>query len=78
MQRALRKAFGSKTVIAIAHHLQTILDFDRVFVLDKGEIIESGSPKELLDTSGSVFKSLAESMNSPVGSPSEPKNEVHE
>lgn len=63
MQRTLRKAFGKKTVIAIAHRLETVIDFDRVIVLDNGEIVESGNPKELLATSGSAFKVLSESMN---------------
>ena len=39
------------------------MDFDRVIVLDKGEIVESGRPKELLATPGSGFKLLWESMN---------------
>ncbi|TWU70754.1 hypothetical protein ED733_001354 [Metarhizium rileyi] len=66
MQLALRKTAGGekKTVIAIAHHLETILDFDRVIVLNKGRILESGNPRELLKTAGSVFKSLSDGMMS--------------
>lgn len=70
MQKTLRKSFDKKTVIAIAHHLNTILDFDRVIVLDKGEIIESGNPKELLKLPGSVFKSLSDSMKDSMASSS--------
>lgn len=67
MQSALRKtvsAGNKKTVIAIAHRLETILDFDRVFVLDKGRIIESGNPKDLLQTAGSAFRCLSNGMMS--------------
>ncbi|KAI9725099.1 MAG: hypothetical protein M1828_003440 [Chrysothrix sp. TS-e1954] len=57
MQNVLRSTFGVKTVIAIAHRLETVIDFDRVIILDKGEIIESGNPKELLASAGSALDS---------------------
>ncbi|CAD0099756.1 unnamed protein product, partial [Aureobasidium mustum] len=47
VQKLLREEFGGKTVIAIAHHLQTIVDFDVVVVLDGGRIAEVGVPGEL-------------------------------
>lgn len=62
MQEALRKAFDKKTVIAIAHRLETIIDFDRVIILEEGAIIESGNPKNLLTKPGSEFKRLSETM----------------
>lgn len=42
--------FKDHTVISIAHRLDTIADFDRVVVLDKGKVAESGNPRELLKT----------------------------
>lgn len=62
MQRILRTAFADRTIIAIAHRLDTILDFDRVVVLDAGRIVEIGEPATLLETEGSLFRGLVESQ----------------
>lgn len=48
MMRLLRTEFAGWTMIAIAHRLKSVVDFDKVVVLDKGSIIEEGTPKELL------------------------------
>lgn len=50
------------TIITIAHRLQTIVDYDKVLVLDKGEVVEYGHPHELLKKEGkdAVFKSMCE------------------
>ncbi|UKZ85058.1 uncharacterized protein TrAFT101_000933 [Trichoderma asperellum] len=56
--------FKNHTVISIAHHLETILDFDRVVVMDKGRVVEIGSPRELLQSpGGGKFKALWEANN---------------
>ncbi|KAJ4289146.1 hypothetical protein N0V90_011488 [Kalmusia sp. IMI 367209] len=62
MQRILRTAFADRTIIAIAHRLDTILDFDRVVVMDAGKIVEVGIPGKLLATEGSLFRALVESQ----------------
>jgi ABC-type multidrug transport system fused ATPase/permease subunit len=48
IQRALETLLKGRTSITIAHRLSTIIHSDRIIVLDKGEIIEVGSHKELL------------------------------
>ncbi|ORY53612.1 P-loop containing nucleoside triphosphate hydrolase protein [Rhizoclosmatium globosum] len=51
VQSAIRSSsglFASSTVLCIAHRLQTIIDFDRVLVLDYGKVVEYGTPHELL------------------------------
>jgi ABC-type multidrug transport system fused ATPase/permease subunit len=50
------------TIITIAHRLQTIVDYDKVLVLDKGEVVEYGHPHELLKKEGdlAVFKGMCE------------------
>ncbi|OHE98019.1 ABC transporter [Colletotrichum orchidophilum] len=57
IDEVLRSWFKDWTVIAIAHKLESILDFDRVAVVDSGVIVEYGEPRQLL-RSESSFKAL--------------------
>jgi ATP-binding cassette subfamily B protein len=50
------------TIIAIAHRLSTIRHMDRIFVLDKGKIIEQGSFAELISIEQGYFKGLWEAQ----------------
>jgi ATP-binding cassette subfamily B multidrug efflux pump len=52
IQESLYELMQGKTVIAIAHRLSTIAAMDRLIVLDKGQIIEQGSHRDLLDKNG--------------------------
>ncbi|OBT89356.1 hypothetical protein VE02_01426 [Pseudogymnoascus sp. 03VT05] len=63
MQKIIREDFGHKTILVVAHRLDTILDFDRIVVLDRGKIIEDGSPSELLSRD-SAFKVLYDAYRS--------------
>jgi ATP-binding cassette, subfamily B, bacterial len=47
IQQALNVLMQGRTVLAIAHRLSTVANFDRVVVLEQGEIVEDGSPAEL-------------------------------
>jgi len=47
VQKTLLSAFPMSTVIAIAHRIETILDFDQIIVLDSGSVVEAGSVKEV-------------------------------
>ncbi|KAH7407958.1 ABC multidrug transporter [Cadophora sp. MPI-SDFR-AT-0126] len=58
MQRIIRERFSSHTIIAVAHKLDTILDFDKVLLLDEGELVEYDSPYELLSDESSAFHKL--------------------
>jgi ABC-type multidrug transport system fused ATPase/permease subunit len=58
MQRVIRERFASHTIIAVAHKLDTILDFDKIALLDEGRLIEFDSPYELLSDRGSAFHKL--------------------
>ncbi|CAK9795197.1 Multidrug resistance-associated protein 1 [Anthophora quadrimaculata] len=55
IQTTIRREFKDCTVLTIAHRLNTILDSDRVIVLDNGLIIEYDSPETLLRNSSSLF-----------------------
>ncbi|RMY52987.1 hypothetical protein D0863_14088 [Hortaea werneckii] len=48
------------TTVTIAHRLQTIIDYDKVLVLDKGEVIEYGDPFDLVSKEGGIFRGMCE------------------
>ena len=60
IQRSIREEFGDSTLIVIAHRLSTIADFDKILVLDDGQAVEFGTPKELfeVDSGKGVFKGM--------------------
>lgn len=60
VQKLLRSKFASHTVIVVAHKLDTVLDFDKVVVMNQGQLVEYGEPYKLLEREGSWFKSLYE------------------
>jgi len=59
IQHTIRREFADCTIITIAHRLNTIMDSDRVLVLDKGVIEEFDSPDNLLKDKSSLFYSMA-------------------
>nr|APD26507.1 ATP-binding cassette transporter subfamily C member 1 X3 protein [Brachionus koreanus] len=63
VQDTIRTAFSHCTMITIAHRLNTILDSDRIMVLDKGKIVEFDTPHNLLSDKDGLFYSLAKAAN---------------
>ncbi|KAJ2825766.1 ATP-binding cassette glutathione S-conjugate transporter ycf1 [Coemansia furcata] len=61
MQAVIREEFKDKTVLTIAHRLNTVMNCDRILVLDHGKVQEFDSPSELLSRDG-PFSRLVESM----------------
>ena len=59
IQKALKKLTSNKTTIVIAHRLSTILNSDTIYVVDKGEIVDSGTHQILVENS-STYKSFYE------------------
>lgn len=57
IKAVIESQFKDHTVVFITHRLDTIIDFDRVIVMDKGCIVELGEPKSLL-ASGTRLKAL--------------------
>jgi len=60
IQRMIRTKFSDATVLTIAHRINTIMDSDRVLVLDDGNIAEFDSPDALMSLENGIFKSLVE------------------
>jgi ABC-type multidrug transport system fused ATPase/permease subunit len=58
VQEALDKLMQGRTSIVIAHRLSTIRNADKIIVLEKGEIIESGTHEELIKLEDGLYKSL--------------------
>ncbi|KAF9391917.1 hypothetical protein CPB97_005044 [Podila verticillata] len=59
IQRALRREFSNCTVLTIAHRINTIMDSDKILVLDQGRVAEYDSPQALLQKQDGLFHSLA-------------------
>ncbi|CAG5119030.1 unnamed protein product [Candidula unifasciata] len=59
IQETIREEFKDCTILTIAHRLNTVLDYDRILVLDKGEIQEFDPPQVLLKNPTSMFFSMA-------------------
>jgi len=59
IQKTIREEFRECTIITIAHRINTIMDSDRILVLDKGRVAEFDTPQVLLANKGSIFYSLA-------------------
>ena len=56
IQRSLDMLKQNRTVVVIAHRLSTIRNADKIYVLENGEIVESGSHEELLENKDVYFK----------------------
>ncbi|KFR10532.1 Multidrug resistance-associated protein 7 [Opisthocomus hoazin] len=61
LQQTIRQRFADKTVLTIAHRLNTILDSDRVLVMQAGRVAELDSPTHLSKKDGSLFQHLLHS-----------------
>lgn len=60
IQETIRSEFKDRTILTIAHRLDTVLDSDKILVLDNGEVKEFDTPKNLLSKKESLFYKLYE------------------
>ena len=61
LQTTLRSPlFSKRTIITIAHRINTILDSDRIVVLEQGKVMEFDTPKNLMDKQGLFWKLVKE------------------
>ncbi|ETK95636.1 hypothetical protein L915_01458 [Phytophthora nicotianae] len=67
IQQTMKESFGGgdSTVLCIAHRIETIMDSDKILVLDAGKVVEYDTPSALLQIKGGIFKSLRLIYSSP-------------
>eukprot|EP00929_Paragymnodinium_shiwhaense_P073946 TRINITY_DN37804_c0_g1_i1.p1 TRINITY_DN37804_c0_g1~~TRINITY_DN37804_c0_g1_i1.p1 ORF type:complete len:1351 (-),score=287.90 TRINITY_DN37804_c0_g1_i1:350-4306(-) len=75
IQRAIRKEFSDSTVLTIAHRLHTIMDSDRIMVMDTGELMQFDAPRKLLESPG-VFQSMCQEAGIVVPPPTSSEDNV--
>ncbi|KAI5953752.1 hypothetical protein KGF57_003961 [Candida theae] len=63
IQETIIREFKDCTILCIAHRLKTIINYDRILVLDKGEVREFDTPWNLFNSKGSIFKQMCERSN---------------
>ncbi|KAK9055990.1 hypothetical protein SSX86_027077 [Deinandra increscens subsp. villosa] len=61
IQKTIREEFKSCTMIIIAHRLNTIIDCDRILLLDAGQVVEYDSPGKLLQDEHTAFSKMVQS-----------------
>ena len=67
IQEVIRHKFKDSTVLTIAHRLNTIMDYDKVLVLDGGRVVEFDNP-DVLIRNGGLFAEMVKSHNRSVKS----------
>jgi len=62
LQKTLRSTvFKDRTIITVAHRIGTIVDSSKIAVLDKGRIVEFGTPSDLVKAKGQFYELVRES-----------------
>ncbi len=63
IQKAINKYLKESTILTVAHRIKTVMTFDKILVLDEGNIKEFDSPGELLKNKNSYFYKLSTDLS---------------
>jgi ABC-type multidrug transport system fused ATPase/permease subunit len=63
IQEVISTKFINSTVLTIAHRLTTLKNSDKILVLGGGKVLEWGSPKELLEKDGGIYRDMCQKGN---------------
>ncbi|KAH7927030.1 hypothetical protein BV22DRAFT_1032254 [Leucogyrophana mollusca] len=58
IQATMREEFGESLLLTVAHRLRTVIDYDRLIVLDKGEVAEFDTPLNLIQKEDGIFRTM--------------------
>ncbi|KAH7904532.1 P-loop containing nucleoside triphosphate hydrolase protein, partial [Hygrophoropsis aurantiaca] len=58
IQATIREEFGESLLLTVAHRLRTVIDYDRLIVLDKGEVVEFDTPLNLIQKEDGIFRTM--------------------
>ncbi|KAF5353364.1 hypothetical protein D9756_007860 [Leucocoprinus leucothites] len=58
IQQTIREEFTDSLLLTVAHRLKTVIDYDRLIVLDKGQIAEIGTPWDLVQKEEGIFRNM--------------------
>ncbi|KZT66167.1 hypothetical protein DAEQUDRAFT_813713 [Daedalea quercina L-15889] len=58
IQATIREEFNDSMLLTVAHRLRTVIDYDRLIVLDKGELAEFDTPLNLIQKEGGIFRQM--------------------
>jgi len=58
IQTTIREEFTDSLLLTIAHRLKTVIDYDRLLVLDKGKLVEFDTPWRLIQKEDGIFRSM--------------------
>jgi len=68
IQKTIRASFSNCTMLTIAHRLHTIIDSDRIMVMEQGRLVEYGTPVDLLSKPDGMFLALVNETDSKTAS----------
>ncbi|PLW51514.1 hypothetical protein PCASD_00390 [Puccinia coronata f. sp. avenae] len=63
IQETIRNEFGDRTLLCIAHRLKTIINYDKILVMDGGRAVEVGTPLGLYDQESGIFRNMCDSSS---------------
>ncbi|KAG8816885.1 hypothetical protein FRC17_000158 [Serendipita sp. 399] len=58
IQAAVREEFKNSCLLTIAHRIRTVIDYDRLLILDKGNVVEFDTPLNLIQKEGGLFRDM--------------------